>query len=164
MITGDDISGRIEEIYGMLARTGKCRFIKINYPYTHMEDKISSDICWDIYSTFDTTVKCELYVNSVSGDYKAIALFKDTGISEGTIKDRLSENFKDKIIGDFIYPGKEGYEGLSVFIDDVRKTDTEIRVTASVNLPSILRMENIVKFYNRERQSIIYNRGIQQIN
>jgi len=143
---GDADSGRseaLEKAYSDMVLDGLVRFEKREYPYSHLEDELSSCMAWEIFSLFRTIVNDNsLYRNSINGNYMVKLSTSLDGKSVGEMKQVLEER-----LGKVRY-GDEYRFGVQAVPVCVKRVADKAEIQLELVMPDHVRYANIVSYMN----------------
>ena len=140
----------LEKLYGGLVLAGKLRIDKKDFPYSHLEDLLTSSMCWEMYSMLHNTIKdSQLWQNRVNGNYIYELECQSNDKTTDQIRHELNSRF-DKLYYGFVDAGGITAEVQSVENTTIPETGEErVRIKVEFIMPPKQRYLNILRYVGR---------------
>jgi hypothetical protein len=146
-------SGLLEKLYSGLVLAGKLRIDKKDFPYSYLEDQLTSCMCWELYSMLHNTIKdTQLWQNRVNGNYIYELECLSTGKTTDQIRLELNSRF-EKLYYGFVDAG-----GITAILQNVEKKidpgtgEERVRVAVEFMMPPKERYLNILRYVGESQR------------
>jgi hypothetical protein len=137
----------LDKIYSQLVLDGMLRITKRDFPYSYLEDQLTSCMCWEMFCMLHSTIKnSNLWRNQVNGNYIYELYCQGNEKTTSQIRQELTSRF-DQLYYEFVDSG-----GITAAVQSVeKKTDPEtgkdmVRVTVEFMMPPKERYLNILRY------------------